>query len=106
MRLTVRLLTVIAVAVLAGCFVRNDSGRRGTSVMTVHWQRYKSVDEICRNVGVEVPLNDSDPPQIIFGCRKVIGADCYVYTNEDRSELVGGLVQDCFEQIQRHKKSQ
>jgi hypothetical protein len=104
MRLSVRLLTVIAVAVLAGCFVRNDSGWKGTSVMTVHWERYKSADEICRNVGLEVPLNESDPPQTIFGCRKVIGTDCYIYTSEDRSDVVGGLVQDCFEQIQRGRQ--
>jgi hypothetical protein len=104
MKLKVRLLTVIAAAGLAGCIFRGDSGWKRTSVMTVHWERYKSVDAICRSVGSGLPPNDSDPPQICFGCRKVIGADCYIYTNEDRSDVVGGLVHDCFEQIQAKQK--
>lgn len=67
--------------------------------MVVHWERYRWVGDICAKI-IPPIINESDPPMIVSGCRKVVGTDCYVYTAEDRIDVVGGLVQDCFEQIQ------
>jgi len=104
MRLTVCLLTTIAAALLAGCTLRDDRGWTGTSVMTVHWQRYEFVDPICRKV-IPVEPNDSDPPQLIFACSTIRGSDCYVYTDEDGGDRVGSLVEDCFKRIQPKPRS-
>jgi hypothetical protein len=97
-RVAILLSTVTGATVVAGCALRDDSGWSGTSVMTVHWERYKSANSICRRI-VPPLLNESDPPQIAFGCRKVVGTDCYIYTDDSRPDIVGSLVQDCLEQI-------
>jgi hypothetical protein len=98
MRPAIRMLLTILIAVLAGCVLRDNAGWTGHSVVTVHWARYKSVDSICRRMASVQP-NDSDPPEFIFGCGKNRGTDCYVYTDEDRADLIGGLVQGCLEHL-------
>jgi hypothetical protein len=88
---------------LAGCATRGESNTvwTGSSTMTIHWERYKSVTEICRKLNPHVADNyESDLPLMIFGCERLRGTDCYVYTADDRSYDVGELVQVCFQRME------
>ena len=99
----VRILTVLAVVVVAGCVARGDGSWPRSLVVTVHWERYKSANAICSRIMPPRAPSDSDMPQIAFGSVKLVGTDCYVYTDENRVDIVGGLAQDCFEQIQKRQ---
>ena len=87
------MLSTVAVA-LAGCVVPGEceSVRVGSSVVNVHWEQYSFVDPVCRRKLHSDPI-DSDPPQFATGCEKMIGHDCYVYTDAGRVDVVGDLVQ-------------
>jgi len=93
----------VAFTSLTGCATR-DAGNTiwtGSSTMTIHWERYESVTEICRKLNPHVADNyESDLPLMIFGCEKLRGTDCYVYTAQDRGYDVGELVQICLQQME------
>ena len=94
--------SIVAVA-LAGCVSSGESHWVSSSVINVHWEQYEFVDPVCRKRHPPEP-NDSDPPQFMTGCARVVGHDCYIYTDTGRTDLVGGLIEGCFELFQTRTK--
>ena|ERR1700730_674459 len=103
MILAVRMMPSMVAVALAGCVSPSESLRIGTSVINVHWEQYGNVDPVCRKMYPVEPI-DSDPPEFITGCHRVMGRDCYIYTDEGRTDLVGSFVKECFEQFQTRTK--
>jgi len=99
MILTARMMPLMVAVALAGCALPGESHWIGSSVVNVHWEQYGFVDPVCRKLTRAEPI-DSDPPEFATGCLRVIGRDCYIYTNEGRADLVGSFVKECFEQLQ------
>jgi hypothetical protein len=103
MLLAVRMMPTMVAVALAGCALPGESLMTDTSVMKVHWKQYKNVDPVCRRISRAEPI-DSDPPEFATACGRVLGHDCYVYTNEGRIDLIGDFVKYCFDKIQTGTK--
>jgi hypothetical protein len=104
MKLAVRMMPLMVAAALAGCVLPSESHWIGSSVMNVHWEQYEFVDPVCRKMHPIEPI-DSDPPQFITGCYRVMGHDCHIYTNDGRTDVVAGFVKECFDKLQTGTKS-
>ncbi len=93
-------LTVIGIALVAGCSGKDDDNWRGGLVMQVHWNHYSDASGPCHRLLAKAADKgpDSFTSKPAHACREIKGTDCYVYSDESaKATDFGELVRDCFD---------
>jgi hypothetical protein len=93
-------LTVMGIALIAGCSGKDDDNWLGGLSMHVHWHHYKDATGPCHRMLARATNRDPDSftSKPTHACREIKDTDCNVYSDESaKATDFGELVQDCFD---------